>query len=44
LIILRLIPTALHTEEDISKTVKALEEIYVKLKNNEYISSEYAVA
>ena len=44
LIILRLIPTALHTEADIEKTVKALEEIYVKLKNNEYISSEYAVA
>jgi len=44
LIILRLIPTALHTEEDIEKTVKALEEIYVKLKNNEYISSEYVVA
>lgn len=44
LIILRLIPTALHTEDDINKTVKALEEIYVKLKNNEYISSEYAVA
>lgn len=44
LIILRLIPTALHTEEDIKITVKALEEIYVKLKNNEYISSEYAVA
>lgn len=44
LIILRLIPTALHTESDITHTVKALEEIYVKLKNNEYISSEYAVA
>lgn len=44
LIILRLIPTALHTKEDVDKTVKALEEIYVKLKNNEYISSEYAVA
>ena len=44
LIILRLIPTALHTEADIEKTVKALEEIYVKLRNNEYISSEYAVA
>lgn len=44
LIILRLIPTALHTLEDVDKTVKALEEIYVKLKNNEYISSEYAVA
>jgi len=44
LIILRLIPTAMHTEEDIEITVKALEEIYIKLKNNEYISSEYAVA
>lgn len=44
LIILRLIPTALHSDEDIAKTVKALEEIYVKLKNNEYISSGYAVA
>jgi glycine C-acetyltransferase len=44
LIILRLIPTALHSEQDIEHTVKALEEIYVKLKNNEYISSEYAVA
>ncbi len=44
LIILRLIPTALHTFEDVDKTVKALEEIYIKLKNNEYISSEYAVA
>lgn len=44
LIILRLIPTALHTENDIELTVKALQEIYVKLKNNEYISSEYAVA
>lgn len=44
LIILRLIPTALHTEADIAKTVNALKEIYVKLKNNEYISSEYAVA
>ncbi len=44
LIILRLIPTALHTEEDIAHTVKALEEIYVKLKNNEYISSAYEVA
>ena len=43
LIILRLIPTALHTESDIEITVKALEEIYVKLRNNEYISSEYAV-
>lgn len=44
LIILRLIPTALHLESDITHTVKALQEIYVKLKNNEYISSEYAVA
>jgi glycine C-acetyltransferase len=44
LIILRLIPTALHTEADIEKTIHALEEIYVKLKNNEYISSEYEVA
>jgi len=44
LIILRLIPTALHSEEDVRHTVKALIEIYVKLKNNEYISSEYAVA
>ncbi len=44
LIILRLIPTAMHTEQDIEITVKALEEIYIKLKNNEYISSEYAVA
>jgi glycine C-acetyltransferase len=44
LIILRLIPTALHTEADIELTVKALEEIYVKLKNNEYISSAYEVA
>ena len=44
LIILRLIPTALHTESDILHTVKALEEIYVKLRNNEYISSEYEVA
>lgn len=44
LIILRLIPTALHTEKDIEITVKALEEIYEKLKNNEYISSEYAIA
>jgi glycine C-acetyltransferase len=44
LIILRLIPTAMHTEEDIEITVKALEEIYIKLKNNEYISSEYVVA
>lgn len=44
LIILRLIPTSLHSEADIEVTVKALEEIYVKLKNNEYISSEYAVA
>ena len=44
LIILRLIPTSLHTEADIELTVNALEEIYLKLKNNEYISSEYAVA
>lgn len=44
LIILRLIPTALHTEEHIDLTVTALEEIYAKLKNNAYISSEYAVA
>ncbi len=44
LIILRLIPTALHTEADIEITVKALEEIYVKLKNNEYVSSEYVAA
>jgi glycine C-acetyltransferase len=43
LIILWLITTALHTESDIEITVKALEEIYVKLRNNEYISSEYAV-
>jgi len=44
LIILRLIPTALHTEAQIDLTVKALEEIYAKLKNNAYISSEYEVA
>ena len=44
LIILRLIPTSLHTEEHIELTVHALEEIYIKLKNNAYISSEYAVA
>lgn len=44
LIILRLIPTALHTEEQIALTVRALEEIYAKLKNNAYISSEYVVA
>jgi glycine C-acetyltransferase len=36
LIILRLIPTALHTADDVKRTVAALEVIYDRLKNNAY--------
>ena len=35
-IMLRLIPTAVHTLEDVEYTIKAFSEIYVKLKNKVY--------
>ena len=36
---LRLIPTALHTLEDVDKTIKAFEDIAYKLKNKMYLKS-----
>lgn len=36
MILLRLIPTAVHTKEDIDITIKAFKEVSVKLKNNYY--------
>ena len=36
MILLRLIPTAMHTLEDVDYTVKAFSEVAKKLKNNEY--------
>jgi len=36
IIILRIIPTAVHTLADVERTIKAFEEIAVKLKNNTY--------
>ena len=36
---LRLIPTALHTLEDVDKTIKAFEDIAYKLKNKMYLKT-----
>lgn len=42
-IILRLIPTAVHTLEDVDYTVKAFADVAYKLKNNLYSKEEYAI-
>jgi glycine C-acetyltransferase len=42
IIILRLIPTAVHTLEDVSYTIDAFRKAYVKLKAGEYASEKIA--
>jgi glycine C-acetyltransferase len=42
LILLRLIPTAVHTEEDVKYTIKSFSAIKSKLEAGEYISKEVA--
>jgi glycine C-acetyltransferase len=39
IMMLRIIPTAEHTLEDVNMTIKAFEEIAVKLKNGAYVSN-----
>lgn len=41
IIMLRIIPTAVHTLEDVERTIKAFEEVSIKLKNGHY-SNSYA--
>lgn len=42
IIILRLIPTAVHTVEDVNYTIDAFRKAYVKLKAGEYMSDKIA--
>ena len=42
IIILRLIPTAVHSLEDVSYTIDAFRKAYVKLKAGEYMSDKIA--
>lgn len=42
IIILRLIPTAVHTLEDVNYTIEAFQKAYVKLKAGEYASEKIA--
>jgi glycine C-acetyltransferase len=42
IIILRLIPTAVHTLEDVNYTIDAFKKAYVKLKAGEYMSDKIA--
>ena len=44
MIILRLIPTASHTLEDVQETIEAFEAIHDKLKSGEYRKEELALA
>jgi glycine C-acetyltransferase len=39
IMMLRIIPTAVHTLDDVNLTIKAFEEIAVKLKNGAYVSN-----
>ena len=39
---LRLIPTATHTEEDVEKTIEAFKEVKGKLFSGEYVSDKIA--
>ncbi len=41
-ILLRIIPTAMHTLEDVKYTVNAFAEVKKKLENNEYSKTEFA--
>ena len=43
MIILRLIPTAVHTLEDVKYTIESFSNIVGKLKDGEYMSDEIAV-
>lgn len=42
IIILRLIPTSVHTLEDVNYTIDAFRKAYVKLKAGEYASDKIA--
>jgi len=42
IILLRLIPTAVHTLEDVNRTLKAFEEVSIKLKSGDYANAELA--
>ena len=42
MIILRLIPTAVHTLEDVDYTIKAFSGIYDKLKSGKYMAEKIA--
>ncbi len=42
IILLRLIPTAVHTLEDVNRTLKAFDEVSIKLKAGEYANAELA--
>ncbi|RLD58388.1 MAG: pyridoxal phosphate-dependent aminotransferase family protein, partial [Bacteroidetes bacterium] len=44
LIMLRLIPTAIHTLEDVEFTIKAFTEVKAKIDNNEYPDEEINMA
>jgi|TARA_B110000495_G_C23005413_1_gene593890 glycine C-acetyltransferase len=41
-IMLRLIPTAIHTEDDVDQTIKAFKEVKEKLFSGKYVSEEIA--
>ena len=43
LIMLRLIPTAIHTLEDVEFTIKAFTEVKAKINNNEYPDEEISM-
>jgi glycine C-acetyltransferase len=42
-IMLRLIPTAVHTLDDVTETIAAFEKVFVKLKDGSYAGEEIAV-
>jgi glycine C-acetyltransferase len=42
MIILRIIPTAVHTLEDVEYTVETFKKVQVKLKAGEYVSEKLA--
>ena len=41
-IVLRLIPTSTHTEEDVEKTISAFKEVKEKLFSGQYVSDKIA--
>jgi len=43
MMILRLIPTAMHTMEDVNYTIESFNKVMVKLKDGKYVSDKVAV-